>query len=65
MLRLHSFFIFAATIPLHLLYEEFIIMAAWVKRKRLREFNMAHGDADYLFSNDLTQEVLAKPHVFR
>ncbi len=40
-------------------------MAAWVKRKRLREFNMAHGDADYLFSNDLTQEVLAKPHVFR
>ena len=36
---------FAAAIPLYLLYEGSILVAAWVERKRIRELNKAFGDA--------------------
>lgn len=38
------FSMFAAAIPLYLLYEGSILVAAWVERKRIRELNQAFGD---------------------
>ncbi len=39
------FSMFAAAIPLYLLYEGSIIVAAWTERKRVRELNETFGDA--------------------
>ena len=39
------FSMFAAAIPLYLLYEGSIIVAAWTERKRVRELNKTFGDA--------------------
>lgn len=39
------FSMFAAAIPLYLLYEGSILVATWVERKRIRELNEAFGDA--------------------
>ncbi len=38
------FSMFAAALPLYLLYEGSIIVAAWTERKRIRELNKAFGD---------------------
>ncbi len=38
------FSMFAAAIPLYLLYEGSIIVAAWTEKKRVRELNKAFGD---------------------